>query len=98
VGARILGIVVNRQKRKQSDQSAYYDYSPTPSTAADSGRTSRKKRKNSLPVRDQQPSEPPVVTGPTTLWPGDSMSDVQLSDFQRQQAQKSPAQHQRPTN
>ena len=96
VGARILGIVVNRQKRKQSDQYAYYDYTPTPATAADSGRTSRKKRKNTPTGRIPQVSEQSggsVVTGPTTLWPGDSLSDTQLRDFQRQNP---PAQHQRP--
>lgn len=98
VGARILGIVVNRQKRKQSDQYAYYDYSPTPATAADSGRGSRRKRKSAPPARAPQSSEPSVLTGPTTLWPGDSLSDTQLSDFQRQQAQNGPAQHQRPTS
>lgn len=98
VGARILGIVVNRQKRKQSDQYAYYDYSPTPATAADSGRGSRRKRKSAPPARAPQASEPSVLTGPTTLWPGDSLSDTQLSDFQRQQAQNGPAQHQRPTS
>ncbi|GEK21491.1 chromosome partitioning protein [Cellulomonas xylanilytica] len=97
VGARILGIVVNRQKRKQSDQYAYYDYTPTPATAADSGRGGRKKRKGAPPARAPQPSEPSVVTGPTTLWPGDSLSDTQLLDFQRQQAQNAPAQHQRPS-
>lgn len=98
VGARILGIVVNRQKRKQSDQYAYYDYSPTPATSADSGRGGRRKRKNAAPARAPQAQEPSVVTGPTTLWPGDSLSDTQLLDFQRQQAQNGPAQHQRPSS
>ncbi|MEZ0446834.1 polysaccharide biosynthesis tyrosine autokinase [Cellulomonas sp. ICMP 17802] len=100
VGARILGIVVNRQKRKQSDQYAYYDYTPTPATAADSGRTSRKKRKGTPTGRVPQapePTSPTAVSGPTTLWPGDSLSDTQLREFQRQQAQ-APAQHQRPTH
>ncbi|KQY23214.1 chromosome partitioning protein [Cellulomonas sp. Root485] len=98
VGARILGIVVNRQKRKQSDQYAYYDYTPTPATAADSGRGGRRKRKGAPPARAPQASEPSVVTGPTTLWPGDSLSDTQLLDFQRQQSQNPPAQHQRPSS
>lgn len=96
VGARILGIVVNRQKRKQSDQYAYYDYTPTPATSADSGRTSRKKRRATPPPRVPQATEPSAVSGPTTLWPGDSLSDTQLRDFQKQQAQNAPAQHQRP--
>lgn len=98
VGARILGIVVNRQKRKQSDQYAYYDYTPTPATSADSGRGGRKKRRNAPPARSPQASEPSALTGPTTLWPGDSLSDTQLLDFQRQQAQNGPAQHQRPSS
>lgn len=97
VGARILGIVVNRQKRKQGDQYAYYDYTPTPATAADSGRARGKKRKATPAGRSPQVAEPTgAVTGPTTLWPGDSLSETQLRDFQRQQAQGTP-QHQRPS-
>jgi succinoglycan biosynthesis transport protein ExoP len=101
VGARILGIVVNRQKRKQSDQYAYYDYTPTPATAADSGRARGRKRKAPATGRVPQVTEstsPTAVSGPTTLWPGDSLSETQLRDFQRQQAQNTPAQHQRPTH
>ncbi|NUU16973.1 polysaccharide biosynthesis tyrosine autokinase [Cellulomonas humilata] len=97
VGARILGIVVNRQRRKQGEQYAYYDYTPTPATAADSGRTSRKKRKNPMTGRIPKVTEPTeAISGPTTLWPGDSLSETQLRDFRRQQAQSAPAQHQRP--
>ncbi|WP_315095726.1 polysaccharide biosynthesis tyrosine autokinase [uncultured Cellulomonas sp.] len=98
VGARILGIVVNRQKRKQSDQYAYYDYTPTPATSADSGRGGKKRRAPSTGRVPQVPeaAAPTAVSGPTTLWPGDSLSETQLKDFQRQQAQNAPAQHQRP--
>lgn len=99
VGARILGIVVNRQKRKQGDQYAYYDYTATPSTASASGRTSRKKRKNAASRRrtSSDLTTEVAATGPTTLWPGDSLSEIQLHEFQQQQAQNRP-QHQRPTH
>ncbi|MDQ0372113.1 polysaccharide biosynthesis tyrosine autokinase [Cellulomonas humilata] len=83
VGARILGIVVNRQKRKQSDQYAYYDYSPTPATSADASRGGRKRRRAA-------PRTPKSLegtqAGPTTaLWPGASLSETQLREFQQQQ-------------
>ena len=93
VGARILGIVVNRQKRKQSDQYAYYDYTPTPATSADSGRTSRKKRKNPPTGRSSRRClradrrRRQRSTGPTTLWPGTRSARRSCATFQRQQAQ-----------
>jgi succinoglycan biosynthesis transport protein ExoP len=52
VGARVLGVVLNRLARTQGDTYAYYDYSSTPVQPA--GR--RQKRTSSAPVLPQQRS------------------------------------------
>jgi len=45
VGARILGIVLNRQPRKQGDSYTYYDYAPGSGTGGPAHTKSRKRRR-----------------------------------------------------
>ena len=52
VGARVLGLVLNRSSRSQSDAYAYYDYTPTThGTAGVSKRTGLRQKLSSRPAR-----------------------------------------------
>jgi capsular exopolysaccharide synthesis family protein len=63
VGARILGIVLNRQPRKQSDSYAYYDYAPGSGAGGSTGRKGRKRRRRPTSSRTAGTS---ATAGPTT--------------------------------
>jgi polysaccharide biosynthesis transport protein len=78
VGARVLGVVLNRQKRRAAEQYAYYDYSPTPATGDRKPSGSRSKRRSAESAARRAPRSQPVVpvaaaSGP--LWPADSLTD-----------------------
>jgi len=65
VGARILGIVLNRQPRKQGDSYTYYDYAPGSSTGGPAHTKSSGRKRRRRPSTPRSRSTAPVG-GPAT--------------------------------
>ncbi|GCD18577.1 polysaccharide biosynthesis tyrosine autokinase [Cellulomonas sp. H30R-01] len=98
VGARVLGIVLNRQRRKAGEQYTYYDYSPTPAVdgRARNGRRRKARSGPSAPATTPTPATTtgavPVSTNTGSIWPGDALSESRLRGAAPTQPQP---QHQR---
>lgn len=80
VGARILGIVLNRQARKQGDSYAYYDYAPGSSAGGkprSKGSSSRKRKRRSTGSRpsgaQSAAAQEPVASGQPTHQPSSNV-------------------------
>lgn len=93
VGARILGVVVNQQVRKQGDAYTYYDYAShtstgepvTPPSGRRGSRALRRSAKDARPTRPAAAAAPrqPISAsqqrgeGIAGLWPGEPLSGSQ---------------------
>lgn len=86
VGARVLGIVLNRQHRKAGDQYTYYDYSPTPAVDGAKGRAGGRRRRSrtapTAPVNGTPTGAIPVPTTTGSIWPGDALSEARARGLQ----------------
>jgi succinoglycan biosynthesis transport protein ExoP len=65
VGARVLGVVLNRLSRKQADAYSYYDYASAPGTGT--GDKTKSRRKHSRTATSDPTQQRPAPSGDSPI-------------------------------